>query len=65
VLFTGFRAFHKIDLLWGQGAASLKRLGNTTLILRAGPSRCGAQCKTWARGPSEQWFYDVIVLRSW
>jgi len=29
---------------------------------RAGPSRCGAQCKTWARGPSEQWFYDVIVF---
>ena len=30
---------------------------------RAGPSRCGAQCKTWARGSSEQWFYDVIVFR--
>jgi len=37
---------------------------------RAGPSRCGAQCKTWARGPmqdlgarpSEQWFYGVIVF---
>jgi len=29
---------------------------------RAGPSRCGAQCKTWARVPSEQWFYDVIVF---
>ena len=37
---------------------------------RAGPSRCRAQCKTWARGPmqdlsagpSEQWFYDVIVF---
>jgi len=22
----------------------------------------GAQCKTLARGPSEQWFYDVIML---
>jgi len=29
---------------------------------RAGPSRCGAQCKTWVRDPSEQWFYDVIVF---
>jgi len=29
---------------------------------RAGPSRCGAQCKTWARGLSEQWLYDVIVF---
>jgi len=29
---------------------------------RAVPSRCGAQCKTKARGPSEQWFYDVIVF---
>jgi len=29
---------------------------------RAGPSRCGAQCKTWARGPSEQWFCYVIVF---
>ena len=29
---------------------------------RAGPSRCGAQCKTWARGLSEQWFYDVIAF---
>jgi len=32
------------------------------LVTRAGPSRCGAQCKTWARGPSEQWCYDVIVF---
>jgi len=29
---------------------------------RAGPSRCGAQCKSYARGVSEQWCYDVIVL---
>jgi len=34
----------------------------TTYASRAGPSRCGAQYKTWARGPSEQWFYDVIVF---
>jgi len=32
------------------------------LVCRAGPSRCGAQCKTYARGPFEQWFYDVIVF---
>jgi len=32
------------------------------LVCRAGPSRCGAHCNTWARGPSEQWFYDVIVF---
>jgi len=31
-------------------------------MFRAGPGRCGAQCKTQARGPSEQWFYDVIVF---
>jgi len=31
-------------------------------LRRASPSRCGAQCKTWARDPSEQWFCDVIVL---
>ena len=24
------------------------------LLGRVGPTRCGAQCKTWARGPSEQ-----------
>ena len=30
---------------------------------RAGPSKCGVQCKTYALGPSEQWCYDVIVLR--
>ena len=29
---------------------------------RAGPFRCGAQSKTKARDPSEQWFYDVIVF---
>ena len=37
---------------------------------RTVPSRCGAQCKTWARGPmqdlsagpSEQWCYDDIVF---
>jgi len=31
----------------------------------AGPNArpgCGAQCKIYARGPSEQWFYDVIVF---
>jgi len=33
-----------------------------TRMFRAGPGRCGAQCKTQARGPSEQWFYDVIVF---
>jgi len=22
-------------------------------VRRAGPSRCGAQCKTWARGPMQ------------
>lgn len=31
-------------------------------INRAGPGRCRAQCKTYARGPSEQWFYGVIVF---
>jgi len=31
-------------------------------VIKAGPSRCGAQCKTWARGPSKQWFYGVIVF---
>jgi len=29
---------------------------------RVGPSRCGAQCKTLALGPSEQSFYDAIVF---
>jgi len=29
---------------------------------RAGSSRCGAQCTTWARGPSDHWFYDIIVF---
>ena len=33
------------------------------LVFRAGPSRYGARCKTEARGPSEQWFYDVIAFR--
>jgi len=33
-----------------------------TSINSAGPSRCGAQCKTLARGPSKQWFCDVIVF---
>ena len=45
---------------------------------RAGPSRCGAQCKTWARGPMQDlgvgplwaaflWRHRVrsTVLRSW
>ena len=31
-------------------------------VHRAGPSRCGAQCKTKERGLSEQWCCDVIVL---
>jgi len=43
---------------------------NRPQVIRAGPSRCGAQCKTWARGsnktqargPSVQWFYNVIVF---
>jgi len=25
-------------------------------------SQCVVQCKTWARGLSEQWCYDVIML---
>jgi len=45
-------------------------LWSSVVPSRAGPSRCGAQCKTWARGPMqdlcagppEQWFYDVIVF---
>jgi len=49
-----------------------------TVILRAGPSRCRAQCKTWARGPMQDlgagplwavilWRHRVqsTVLRSW
>jgi len=34
---------------------------------RAGPSRCGAQCKTWARGPMQDLgagpLWAVILLR--
>jgi len=37
-------------------------LSNLMCACRVGPSRCGAQCKTWVRGPSEQWFRDVIVF---
>jgi len=52
----------------------MRRLWVYTIVKsgqRAGPSRCGAQCKTWARGPmqdlgagpsEQQWFYDVIVF---
>jgi len=39
-----------------------KRENLSVVRSRAGPSRCGAQCKTLAWGPSEQWFYDVIVF---
>ena len=39
---------------------SQRRSCRTTKWSRAGPSRCGAQCKTYVWGPSEQWFYDVI-----
>jgi len=55
--------------------ASLPRQMLTT---RAGPSRCGAQCKIWARGPMQDlsagplwavilWLHRVqsTVLRSW
>jgi len=31
-------------------------------VARVGPGSCGAQCKTWARGLSEQRFYDLIVF---
>jgi len=42
-------------------------------VSRAGPSRCGAQCKTKARGPSEQCFMTsscsvnraTTFLRKW
>jgi len=30
--------------------------------IRAGPSMCGVQCKTKARGLTEQWCYYIIVL---
>ena len=33
-----------------------------SVAFRAGPSGCGAQCKTQARGSSEQWCYYVTVL---
>jgi len=33
-----------------------------TLISKAGSSKCGAQCMTYARNPFEQLFYDVILL---
>jgi len=41
---------------------SRKGFVSTTASIRAGPSRCGSQCKTKARGSSEQWLYDVIVF---
>jgi len=27
--------------------------GKRVAVVRAGPSRCGAQCKAWARGPMQ------------
>jgi len=38
----------------GYGLAGVPVRRNALLaIYRAGPSRCGAQCKTWARGPMQ------------
>jgi len=52
-VFPNFRSnyFRHIDFSWNKA------------VRRADPSRCGAQCKTWVRGLSEQCFCDVIVFR--
>ena len=42
--------------LWGGAGPALADAGPN-----ARPGR-GAQCKTYARGPCGQWFYDVIVF---
>jgi len=37
----------------------------SALVMRPHPHAVrlrGAQCKTWARGPFEKWYYDVIVF---
>ena len=39
----------------------------STVTVRAGPSRCGTQCKTEARGPSDRWSinkeWDMVECR--
>jgi len=57
VLVTGIK-IHFVVLHLDRGL----EVAHPCRILRAGPSRCGAQCKTYERGPSEQWYYDVMVL---
>ena len=47
---------------WEPSIHSACILPPVSCVYRAGPSRREAQCKTWARGPSEMWFYDVIVF---
>jgi len=50
--FMGFRKY-----LFGRGSTSTFSLSfsgfNGNAEIKAGPSRCGAKCKTWGRGPTQ------------
>jgi len=54
-----FRHFNKVTNVLAHedlGTDKIEMLLSTNFnfnIVRAGPSRCGTQCKTWARGPTQ------------